>query len=629
MAISSYDYLPDFDACPESCAQIPPDFPVSILGAPEIKPIVISRFGDQVWDFGPYIKVANGGDGGGRIFWDRRGLHGSLIDACKAATFAYWRFGAYKSRKRPEPSTVSGFGRMMLTFAEWLQQRGVFRFSDITESMTRDYSSFIVSASRGLKRSTQECVLAAIEILFSLRNRLFDPLTCHPWPGQTSVTISGRFKSTREASTSIMPRDVAQCLFKKAAGLIESADEYFLLRERLIQIEKENSTLSRQEVQRLQRRWLVENSKKPTPRINEIIDLIDLTTACFFIVGLLSGMRSHEISSIKINSFYENEEDGESFFWLKGESHKTFEGQCEWMVPELVGRAIAVQESISEPFRRQLKQEIISMELLLSDEGLHAASRNELTKKLAAMRKNQDRIFVGRNTVSSISCFTGGCWRSRLKRFSSELSWNLHPHQLRRTFAVFVAQNAMGDLRYLRHHFKHWSMDMTLLYARNEKQDKEIYEDMINQVKSVKGSKIEHWLDQDVSLSGGHASRFKEVRTHEDVATLKDRRALANALSERMMVRSTGHSWCLSDGWGSCGGRGLYEMTRCGSCSESIIDDAHTAIWTGLYRQQRELLELEDIGPGGRARVIRDVRRIEKVLDDLGVKYESGIEGVV
>jgi hypothetical protein len=63
-------------------------------------------------------------------------------------------------------------------------------------------------------------------------------------------------------------------------------------------------------------------------------------------------------------------------------------------------------------------------------------------------------------------------------------------------------------------------------------------------------------------------------------------------------------------------------MTRCASCENAVIDDTHRTIWLGIHAQQKELATMEEIGPGGQARALRDLRRAEQVLADLGVSFE-------
>lgn len=53
-------------------------------------------------------------------------------------------------------------------------------------------------------------------------------------------------------------------------------------------------------------------------------------------------------------------------------------------------------------------------------------------------------------------------------------------------------------------------------------------------------------------------------------------------------------------------------------CENSVIDDTKKAVWQGIYQQQLELLEIDDIGHAAKTRVRRDVDKVAGVLADLG-----------
>lgn len=117
--------------------------------------------------------------------------------------------------------------------------------------------------------------------------------------------------------------------------------------------------------------------------------------------------------------------------------------------------------------------------------------------------------------------------RERINKFGNHcgINWRFTPHQFRRTFAVYAAHSALGDLRYLRQHFKHWSLDMTALYALNEEQDTELYDDIMMTLKNEKIAIVEHWLDEDALVIGGMAEQIISFRKNsEPVRTYSSRR---------------------------------------------------------------------------------------------------------
>ncbi len=51
-----------------------------------------------------------------------------------------------------------------------------------------------------------------------------------------------------------------------------------------------------------------------------------------------------------------------------------------------------------------------------------------------------------------------------------------------------------------------------------------------------------------------------------------------------------------------------------------MIDDTKKIVWQGIYQQQLELLEIDDIGQAAKDRVRRDVNKAAQVLAELGVE---------
>lgn len=614
---------------PFASLNVPASEIVSSIKNPDGETVTLSHYGDAEWDLTPYLKVANRSRGSNVLAWLTRGLPVPLVESAKAATLAYWRHGV-PGKKKPEAATVLGFGRQLLVLSDWLHANGLNCFRDITPDVATDFIAEIRRPDRKLKKSTQEQVLTVIETLFKLNRHIDDAVMEDPWPFESSSTLSGRASgSARESSTEIIPQEIASSLFKKAEILLNEADKLLCARDFLIEIARELQDKSVSEIAKAQKTWLRSSELDASMPLYEVLALTQLSTACHVVLALVSGMRNHELCSLNEGAYYEKSDDGETSGWLKGESHKTFEGKTEWMVPSVARIAVDVQTRISAPLRTELKLEkaALAIEIRSMEKGqpkyLAKVSRH------AEIIKSLDRIFLSKRKDGTVINLTGGAWRSRLKIFAKEFNWPLHPHQFRRTFAVFVAHNAMGDLRYLRQHFKHWSVDMTLLYARNAKQDEQLYVEMLSEVQNRKTSVVEHWLDESSPLSGGRVARIVDYRKRDDVKTLRDRRALAETISDQISIRSTGHSWCLSDGQSGCGGKGLYEMTRCSGCSEGVIDSSHAKVWGALLEQQRELLAMEDIGPGGRQRAERDLARAEKVVSELGFEEANKKSGDV
>ncbi|MDO2305844.1 tyrosine-type recombinase/integrase, partial [Escherichia coli] len=86
-----------------------------------------------------------------------------------------------------------------------------------------------------------------------------------------------------------------------------------------------------------------------------------------------------------------------------------------------------------------------------------------------------DSLFLGwGGHAHKLQVFAAQTIRARLKRFmlAHNIDWEVAPHQFRMTFARYVARSQLGDVRYLRDHFKHWTLDMTAIYAEDQVRDK-------------------------------------------------------------------------------------------------------------------------------------------------------------
>jgi hypothetical protein len=179
--------------------------------------------------------------------------------------------------------------------------------------------------------------------------------------------------------------------------------------------------------------------------------------------------------------------------------------------------------------------------------------------------------------------------------------WPLATHQFRRSFAVFVARNMLGDVRYLRHHFKHWSIDMTLYYASDPLFDDSLLESTLTARDQLQATVFSDWLSRNQPLAGGRGPHIVHFRQRGSVKTAKDPIDLAKSVGDGVFIRGTGHSWCLATTSG-CGGEGLYDAIRCVKCSESVIDQSHIGIWSEIRNQQIEALYWPDMGIPAKAR---------------------------
>ena len=221
-----------------------------------------------------------------------------------------------------------------------------------------------------------------------------------------------------------------------------------------------------------------------------------------------------------------------------------------------------------------------------------------------------------------INALSYGTFDDRLKKLSAKLglSITLASHMFRRTFAVYVAGHELGDLRYLKKHFKHWSMDMTLHYAWDD--------ELFNLIADARGTHVKSlWsevLNPSQPISGGTAKNIRNLRDRktESARLFKDHQTMIESVSPTVPLRAKPHVFCTSDRE-NCSGSTRIDMARCGGCSESIITrDRHGKHWIENYAHQIEMKDVTDI-PLFVEKVERDVLVTENVLRDLELLEEA------
>ncbi|MFT7461378.1 MAG: integrase, partial [Planctomycetota bacterium] len=396
-------------------------------------------------------------------------------------------------------------------------------------------------------------------------------------------------KEKHKAKTLIIPETILSTLFGEAVKRLEKAEE-------LLQSPEGGALLRR------------------TSSSQQHYDIRD---ACMIIILTTSGIRVHELASIKTGGCYTVQSNSnERYYWMQGRSEKTYEGDTEWLVCNMTYRALQIAEEIAFPLQETLSEQIKKHEKIL----LNSMEAQEL-------RRYQKALFLGKSSqkTDEIKPLSNANILYRINQFAQrhDIDWHFTPHQFRRTFANYAARSAYGDLRYLRDHFKHWSLDMTILYAMNEQQDVELYDEIMVAIKNEKIAIVEHWLEEDTLLAGGMAGQVRSFRSKtEAVRTYNTRVQLAEQISQQVHIRATTVAWCTADNT-DCSGRGVADNTRCGECNNAIIDDRKKAVWVGIHNQQLELRDVDDIGEPGRLRVERDIKRCELVLKQLNVNVEN------
>lgn len=579
--------------------------------------VILSRYGDDRWQLTG-------------LPTNRRNAHSYLnfhrIPApfrmvMKTVVYRYLRRGRL-GQPRPKGSTLLQFFAQIIPFLRYLDSLNIDHFGEVTSIIFLNYISTCQEARKNngkpLQQNSLSLRFSAVETLYELSQYTNDPLQKHPWPDTSSAALAGLTNSgawhKQGCKTPLMPDEVFCALFEKAYGQVQRGNALLDLRDTVT----EASTTWKLSPYAYRKKNCLLTSlgwKDGSAAFNNA--LIDLRTACYIVLACTSGCRNHELANLTSGSHHRTrDDDGTLYHWMQSKSEKTGVGMHNWMIPEAAVRALRLMERWAKPYQAMIAEEIAKRR-----------RKNPLDTEIARAQQHRHALFLGKRKGDPVRTLSLSGFNDDLKSFAMKkgLDWSLASHQFRRKFANYVAHSRFGDLRYLREHFAHWSMDMTLGYAMDggwgSHLDLDLYNEIQAEYEDIKLGTVDSWLS-DNSLAGGYGRSLKQwQRDPSNLAIFKDHQTMVISIAESTAIRSNGHAWCTADNDGCVGN--TLERTRCGDCNNAVIGRGHLDIYRQLYNNLKELLECHNIGESGRVRVLRDMERCRSVFIQLGYDPES------
>lgn len=576
--------------------------------------VVLSRYGDARWEL--LGKTTN----------RRSAMVFDLVDeefrdSIRQAMYRFHMRGR-AGGKRPEASTAMGLFNELLPFLKHLHSCRITRLDEVKRLVCASYVKLTkenrTADGKPLKATTVERRLRAVETLFELSQHTTDPMPMHPWPETSAKHMAGLSGSVvRQRKTPLMPDDVFATLFQTAWAIVQRGPSLLDLRDEMARIKATKvhqhfrTALRAQSLRLRELGW--QTGLEGLAR-----ELLDIRSACYVVLASVSGCRNHELAWLQTGAFFSTEcgaggdsapdEEPDVAWWMRSISAKTDEGLTTWMIPNAGVEALRVMERWAIPYQDAIAEEIAARR--------RADSRDP---EIAEAQRHSKALFLGNIRSGRARTVSLSSWNKELRNFARQrcgVDWALASHQFRRTFAHYAANSQFGDLRYLKEHFKHWSMDMTLGYALDESQDLSLYLEIQDRLDDIKEGLVDSWLKADAPLAGGYGANIVSWRGSETVTIFKTHRHMVKALASSTPIRSNGHAWCTADD-NLCVGNDL-ERTRCSECDNAVIGQNHAALYRGLYDHLKEVAVCDDIGAGAQLLVQRDMARCASVLNKLG-----------
>ncbi|MDO6524718.1 tyrosine-type recombinase/integrase [Motilimonas sp. 1_MG-2023] len=518
-------------------------------------------------------------------------------------------------------------------------------FSSFDSSDTKGVISYLKNRNPSISNNSLLKILSVIQDLYLFNEKLKHGIKSHPFHGESVVSLSNDRRlqgGTAENQTPCIPDYICSELLKKSVDYLLDNSERIIkanassdkkISEMYSRYYKKNKNSRDTKINRKDRntihlicksRGYTEFMKKKLlfHGFNGKLDLNRSTnkarTCCYVILALTTGMRNSELASLTAFSLIKSTGwDNEEYLWVQGHTYKLEDEPklVKWMVPDL---AEIVFNHLKEMSLMNNKRIMRSLPYL---ENTEARRQEDLLFLLFIANDTKTNTFNG---------LSNSHWNSSLKSLSIEFDlrtdgsdndlklpknsvWPLSSHQFRRTFATLAARSALGDLRYLREHFKHWSLDMTLYYANNDKFDDSLFDEILTERNELQRAIVSDWLISDKELTGGRGEVIASFRHRGNLKTAENLPELSRQISDNIFIRGTGHSWCLASGDG-CGGEGLYDAIQCVDCENSVIDKTHASIWSGIKQQSEILLELADSGLPTKQKAKQYIEKAEKII---------------
>lgn len=580
--------------------------------------VILSHYGDDIWRLDGFP----GNISASMRQVNFKSLPSAFRSIMKAILYRYIRRGR-RGSERPRGNTVRDLFAMATPFLRHLETLKLDHLGAVTPTVGATYVAACKNhrVNRTGNPLAQESLLAryaAVEAIYELSQYTDDGIPEHPWPGTSAMAMAGLIGIPSGGQTPLIPDEVFCRLFESANRRVESGHVLLDLRDDLAAIEAERKG------QTVSNIILVKNKHLEAVGWVDGLSafgksLSSLRTACYIVLASTSGCRNHELANLRSGAHHRTEDDeGNIYHWMRSESEKTDAGVHDWMIPEAAVRALRVMERWSTPYQAMIANEIARRRRI-----------NAQDPEIAEATRHLHSLFLGvyANAGNEVRTLSIKSWNNSLKAFAEGcgLAWSVASHQFRRKFANYAAHSRFGDLRYLKEHYAHWSMDMTLGYAMDESWgqhlDLELYSEIQDELEDIKLGVVDGWMG-DESLAGGYGRAIKGwKREPENLLIFKDRASMLKSVSGSTSIRSNGHAWCTADNDGCVGN--TLERTRCTGCEHSVIGSTHAPMYQRLYDDLKELLLCKDIGEGGRLRVERDLNRCREVLIHLGMPPED------
>lgn len=316
----------------------------------------------------------------------------------------------------------------------------------------------------------------------------------------------------------------------------------------------------------------------------------ELTSACYSIIAMLTGMRVHEILALEYDAnkhwvFEDIKVDGLilKLYFVRSTTTKLEPDpkRYQWQTLPIVKRAL---EALQLGFRRL--NDAGNRWLFPEPSGKWRRSKNTINNNLKTYMKNRSITHKGK-------------------------TWDLATHQFRKTFSRIMIRQGLG-LKALQDQLKHYDIAMTQVYG-----DPTLYYELQQEKFTLSSELMEELIGTQVPIIGGGAGELREMRKEFRGMTKTDRKKFLENLPKKGLIEQMDDGLCYyRPKKALCGGDKLN--CRPADCSNSWMP-ASGKKKTLIYRKNENLrlMSLFKDQPFKLAHLQSRNEEIDKLFDQL------------
>jgi integrase len=323
-----------------------------------------------------------------------------------------------------------------------------------------------------------------------------------------------------------------------------------------------------------------------------------IKVACVMTCAAFTGMRRSELYGLHVDSFSEQEFNGNKFYYLKSVQHKMTQGpgkKTAWITSPKSRYAIELAEALNRHLSAQLmmhedpSKRLLASCLLLTQS---VKSKPPTVKFEGMMRSYFNRVaensgaYIEQEDIDEFHLINPNCNSIMAgNKISVGKLWPITTHQFRRTFAVFAKRHNLCSDVAIKQQFKHIYLPMAEWYGEGgiaaRLQSLFVYNDLkslLDEVSNEVTTQVIHqWYNSDQKLYGKMGQSIAKDR--EYVAThFSSWEAIKNQVEKGLITLvGTLHSYCMA-GY-DCKMEKSVSPSYCFNCENIIIDEEKAQAW--------------------------------------------------